>query len=242
LSAPRSTEPELKFLLPNEAALRAIAKAAGKKRPRFARQENHFFDTRQRSLRKAKFSLRLRHEGKKWLLTLKGRPARAKGARFFSEPPQVERAVTASEARAILRGAKSALEALAGTNSVERSLLALAHRACRGAALEHAGSFANERARLPVRLAGASLLLELDRTHFPGGRVDFELEVELPESLDAKEGQTAVLGLLAKANVSPAASTPKAQRFAEALIAWKPAGRDRSHLGLHKVSSRRGGR
>ena len=91
-----------------------------------------------------------------------------------------------------------------------------------GEGLQHAGSFENARTRIgPVRVSDREgtieLLFELDRTSFPGGRVDCEVEVEVRTLAEAERARPVVETLLEKAEVSWSAATSKAQRFFGAL-------------------------
>jgi hypothetical protein len=119
-------------------------------------------------------------------------------------------------------GILDALERALGRTS---PLLARMRAALAGAALARAGSFENQRVVVGPLLAGGERLeLELDRTRFPGGREDCEVELELRASAVAA-GRALLAELLAEAGVEGRPATSKAARFFEALSAARSAPR-----------------
>ena len=215
------TEVELKLLVDGPEALRAVAAAAARRGARAGparRQENHFFDARDGRLRRADHTLRLRAEEGRFELCAKG-PAEAGGDAELHVRAEAEAEVDAGLARRVLAGEVSILDALERALARPSALLARIRAVLGGAALEHAGSFENERTVVgPLRADGAELALELDRTRFPGGRVDCEVELELPASA-ARAGRALLAELMAESGVLGRPAPSKAARFFEALSA-----------------------
>lgn len=215
-------ERELKLLVPDPAAFVALAAVLGCEPDPAVLQQNHFFDTPAHDLRRARCALRLRVEPGRATLTAKG-AALPSGAAALAVRPELELALAPDEAAALLAGERSPLAFLARHGGpLAQRVVALTG----GAPLVPVGAFANRRARLgPVRLPdpgggsgpgpGAAVVLELDATEFPGGRVDHEVELELPgpcpETLAALRRAFDLAGLPWR----PA--TSKARRFFEAL-------------------------
>lgn len=184
-------EQEFKLRLPSVAAWQGLLERLGGAASGPVLQVNYFFDTRTRSLRHAGLALRLRREtaGKQsppvCTLALKG-PLRGSDPALAIRPEE-ELAIGEVEANALLEGARSPLEILDGSALAATALVRRAVELVGGESLACIGSFENERTRVgplaaPPALAG--LVLELDRTSFPGGRVERELEVELAPGAD----------------------------------------------------------
>ena len=221
MTIPSGIETEFKWRVRSERELEAIAAAAGDGARSTVTQTNHFFDTEQRALGSAGWALRLRAEGPRFLLTAKG-PKRAAqtggGGDEITVRPEVEVELPADVARAALEGRGDPLEPLASQGAdVVAELRSLAA----GCALVHVGSFRNRRTRLgPVALAAGpeavEVVLELDRTEFPGDVVHWEVEVEVESTQAAVVGR-ALEQLLARAGVVGRIAPSKAQRFFRAL-------------------------
>ena len=179
---------------------------------------NHFFDTPARDLRSRRAALRLREEEARFTLTLKGPRSAADGDGALSLRPEEETRIEAREATALLAGEVDGLRLLSRRIEGPAPFLAETAQALAGAQLEYLGAFENHRARLgPVALdvdgSALEVLFELDRTEFPGGRTDYEIEVEV-----AAEHATPALGdvlreLLARAGIEWTTASSKASRF-----------------------------
>ena len=208
-------ELELKFVLPDAAASAALEAAAGGRRRERVVQTNHLFDTSDARLRAAGLTLRLREEAGSWRVTLKG-PSRRLGAARARE--ELEAAVGRATATRILAGEVSPLDALDSA----AGLVAGARDRAEGG-LRLLGSFRNERVRVLADLPGyGPALLEIDRTHLPGDRVDHEVELEVPAAgPDAEEAagraEAALRTLLERIGVEPVQASGKASRFVRAL-------------------------
>lgn len=187
-------EAELKLLLRDEAAYDCVARALG--HPTAVRQTNCFFEDDAGRLRAARIAVRLRAEGDARCLTLKGDdPESAEGGALAR---RIELEATMSEPAfeaALASGLELApwLERFAreaGADPLPPPLarfLAAIHAATRDRRLACRARFDNHRAIARLTLADDAgalpIELALDRTLFPGGRVDHEIEVELdPEA------------------------------------------------------------
>lgn len=182
-------ETELKLLLPDEAAWRRVraALAPGRK----VIQQNHFFDRADAALRAARIGVRLREEAGRATLTVKAdRAAASAGA--VTTRIELESEFPAERVEGALRDGLDLLpwiarwrgeQAVAGVDPELAAFFAGLETLVDGERLALRMAFVNEREalRLPLRDAEGPFEVELalDRTSFPGGRVDHEIEVEL---------------------------------------------------------------
>jgi len=179
--------------------------------PRAALQRNHFFDTEDLALFRARITLRVREEEGVHRITAKG-AAGSDVAGPLSVRAEEEVEVAPELGVALARGEGSPLAALrAGLEGDARLEALVGPRP-----LVRVGGFENERARLgPLVVPGTDgpeVVLELDTTRFPG-RLERELEVELPGTEEADALHRALSSLLAGAGVDWDAAPSKAQRF-----------------------------
>lgn len=216
-------ETEFKLLLsgPQDVAvLRAALPHAADATARVSHQLNHFFETPRAALSAAECGLRLRLEDRAWTLTAKG-PARS-GDRdpALSDRAEEECPVDAVVAARILEGDACPLVALLAHAPAAELLLGI--RAAVGdETIRHVGSFENERTRVgPVTLeldgAPTEVVFEFDRTQFPGGRLDTEVEVEVPEPRAEAAGRL-LRALFDQVGIPWRPAPTKAARFFECL-------------------------
>jgi len=213
-------EREFKLQLGDAHAFEALRGALKPHEARTARQENHFFDTPARGLRAAHLALRLRSEEERWFLTLKGPRQDVPGA--LSARAEEELELDAREAQALLEQEADPLGPLERGPQGAVELVRAARRAADGQRLARLGSFLNERTRLgPLVLekVSAPLVLELDHTRFPGAHEAFELEVEVPESVEPAAVERALRALLAQLGLPWRVGENKAARFFRLLDA-----------------------
>src|SRR5436190_17371620 len=212
-------EREFKLPLPSEAHFAAVLerlRALGAELRAPVCQRNHFFDTAERALRRAHIALRLRAEDGRHELCLKGKP-RTAGSTLAARPEE-ELALDDATARALLAGTRAPLAVFEQSPLRDGPLVRLARVLVGGAPLSLLGSFENERTRVgPVPLprdpSATPLVFELDRTHFPGGHIERELEVELPPAADAARIEAALHASFADLGVTPRSVPSKEQRF-----------------------------
>lgn len=191
-------ERELKFRLRGEEDWRAVQRLLGEPAARLE-QENVYLDTAEGSVESRREMVRLRREGGARVLTYK------QGVRVedgYFEAREFEAPVTAEQWRLLLEGSEEALEGLAPL----RELRAAVGRG----ALRSTGRVRNLRLCYPLSQGEK---LELDRTEFPGGRVDFEIEVE---TSDPERVRLELHGLAARAGFPLEVQTrTKYERFLE---------------------------
>jgi len=221
-------EVEFKLKVPDQAALDALGRAAGGHPDGVLRQVNHFFDAADGRLNAAKYVLRLREENGVFFVTAKGPQTLAAGGTLSSKSEEELTVSSAAVAGALIAGTGTPLKILedaAGMTPSRRTLLGAIQGVLAGAPLVRVGSFENQRTRWPVTLQGPGLnlpvVLEMDRTTFPGGVTHHEVEVEIPSTADAAAAQTALMALFARAGVTGESAPSKAKRFFAAL-AGKP--------------------
>ena len=215
MNAPKSPAPgqeiELKLFVDDGAALDAVAKASGGRVQPPVRQTNHFFDTESRALRGKKMALRLRDEDGHFFVTVKGGSSDQKIAgASLSVRPEEEIEIEPLRAAEMLSGTRSPLDAF---GAQPPGLITLAAERIGTAPLQYLGAFENERTRVDVHLGEADVVLELDRTKFPGDVVHYEVELEVPAGVDAAAMGAALEALLVKAGVRGRPASGKASRF-----------------------------
>lgn len=217
-SAP--VEIELKFLVEDEARLSAVEAAVvagGAKLLGRAQQLNRFFDTPAGTLRAAGVTLRLREEEGRVILAAKGPRRRLAGqGEDLHVRAEVEATVPGDVAGAIRDGSRSILAVLRESRGDE-AFLGEIQALVGELPLAEFGAFGNRRARYgPLPFGDGSAILEVDRTSFPGGRTDHEVELEVPAS-EVEAARSYLEDVFRACGVEPRTATSKAQRFARAL-------------------------
>lgn len=211
-------EIELKLQFPNEAGFRAALSAAGGGAERAVVQTNHFFDDAQRSLRANAFGMRLREEDAHYFLTAKGRKSASEQAALALRREE-ECEISRVEANAILAGNTCPLATLRKhLGKAGETLLTEIEQVLSGRPLAYIGAFENQRTRVKTELRTAedtklAVVLEFDRTCFPGNQVQFELELELAGPEDAEAAEAALQCLLRQAGTTGRPALGKATRF-----------------------------
>lgn len=216
-----SHEIELKRLLVGDRAAERLLAALGAKEPHEKRQVNHVFDTDDGRLNATLHALRLRHENDSdWILTAKG-TLTSVGA-STSTKLEAETRIPPDLADSILTSDADALAELRSrvTDAAFDALWRDFEHVLAGRRLGVVGSFENIRKVVPVTLpSGLNLELEIDRTRFPHGRIDDEVEIELQSSEVAAEVEAWLEEVTRAAGVVTAPSSPKFARFFQALTA-----------------------
>ncbi|MCG8589542.1 MAG: CYTH domain-containing protein [Proteobacteria bacterium] len=215
-------EVEFKRRLPDADAFERVCAAAGGRRHAPVEQANHFFDTPSRALAAAEIGCRLRAEGDVFTFTLKGptQPGAGDGPATRAE---VEWRVEPTLARAVLAGAEPVSRLVDGGPASD-PLIAAWRDACGDEALEAHGTFHNWRTRVETALPGdageLAVVLEFDETHFPGPRVDREVELEVPPGRNPAPYGRALDALLAQCRVELEPSGGKLSRL-RAILAQR---------------------
>lgn len=176
-------EVEFKWMLPDEASFAAFLREVGiEESPRFVTQTNHFFDTADLVLRRDGLACRIREEDHGYRLTLKAK-GRSMGEGLLTIRPEEEIELDPASARQVLEGARDVREVffVLAETALGRDVV----HVLGDATPIRLGAFHNDRARVGpfVLVEGVEpLVVELDRSTFPDGRVDRELEVEVPKA------------------------------------------------------------
>jgi uncharacterized protein YjbK len=210
-------EVEIKRLFADDAAAERFIAALGAPVRAEKRQVNTIFDTDDGRLGRSHYLLRLRTEGASAFLTAKG-PGRALSATTASRM-EAECALPRDLVDDLLAGVIEPLCLLRG-RVVGEGFAELWRgldeaRACR--VLRCAGSFENLRRVIDVTLpSGLALTVEVDRTDFPGGRTDNEVEIEVDDEHAVSEVEAWLDALAREAGIETAPSSPKLTRFHEA--------------------------
>jgi uncharacterized protein YjbK len=210
-------EIELKRLLVGEGAADKLAAALGPVAAHKA-QINHLFDTADRRLRQHRYSMRLRFENGTPILTSKG-PSRQVGADTRART-EAEATIDARLAQSILEGKTDPVAVLRelATDAAFAELYRGLDDARAGRPLQSLGHFENQRRTIPVVLPdGLALDVEVDRTRFPDGRIDEEVEIEVPSDDVVAAVEAWLSQRAAAAGVMTRPSTPKIARFFAAL-------------------------
>jgi uncharacterized protein YjbK len=207
-------EVEIKRLFADDAAAERFIAALGAPVRAEKRQVNNIFDTDDGRLARSHYLLRLRTEGASAFLTAKG-PGRALSATTASRM-EAETAVQIDLVDDLLAGAVEplcVLHARVPDDAYAELWRGLDEaRACR--VLRCAGSFENLRRVFDVTLpSGLALTVEIDRTDFPGGRTDNEIEIEVVDESLVDEVEAWLEGLAREAGIETAPSSPKLTRF-----------------------------
>ncbi len=167
-------ENEIKFELPDRESflrLRDHFQRLSKKPAATENQLNHYLDTADLRLSRALVMLRLR-DGKEKILTLKS-GTRVEEGHFRAR--ELEAALSEEEFRRVLEDPHSLYR-------LDLQPVAVLRREFGELPLRKIGSLANTRTRLEVE----EHTVELDRMEFPGGREEYELEIEAEDSDKAR--------------------------------------------------------
>jgi uncharacterized protein YjbK len=216
---PGRQESELKFRVDGPIAFQTLEKV-GKATPRrIVTQTNHFFDTSDGRLDRAKHTIRLRDEGGVFTLTIKG-PERKSSDGALTQKAEEEITLSKEEAQLILTKSQSPLTILAlraqpTTEPLLKTILSLIG----DGQLIYIGAFQNERTTLPITLEvggrAVDFVFEMDKTSFPGGHVHYEVEVELMglRGVDVQAAADTVRAFFDNAQVRWQSGPSKAKRF-----------------------------
>ena len=217
-----SKEIEFKFAVRDESAFTSLVARLGLPAAvldEAVLQTNHFFDTRQASLRSNGLAIRLREQAGNFYLTIKGGKSSCSDDGVLSSRIEEERLLDAETAHAMLDGTVSVHAVIAERFRNHTSQLVDVIRKITGEqALVYAGKFENRRITLPpVSLNSDGITqqieFELDSIAFPGQAPQYEIEVEVPSSEEASQIHDALVALLSAAGIEWSAAESKARRF-----------------------------
>lgn len=206
-------EIELKRLLIGDGAGDTLVAALGSVGAS-KQQINHLFDTDDFRLKAARHTVRLRFEDGTPILTAKG-PSRRVGTDTRART-EAESAIDQETAARILAGPINPIAVLRERVSPDAfaELFRGLDEARGGRPLRAIGHFENWRRSVPVVLPdGLALEVEVDRTRFPDGRVDEEVEIEVPSDDVVPAVEAWLDERVAAAGIIAQTSTPKVARF-----------------------------
>lgn len=219
-------EIELKYRLHDAASLERVKNAAlaraDKSEIVTRTQTNYFFDTNGHSLKSNRVTLRLRHEGERHTLCIKGDdPNTPKTPDTLSVKLEYERILDHAHAHQLLALTVSPIELLAidhihddkRQNQTRAYLFEQARNLAKARPIILVGSFSNLRSYIPIQMGSTKLTLELDETRFGNNIVHHEVELELPASADLAATERDLLTLFDEAQVQFFSSSGKAERF-----------------------------
>ncbi len=136
------------------------------------RHINGFFDTEDYRLSKKGWALRVRAENTRGLVTVKSIPAREGVAVIRQE---IESEIPRGQALDIINLAKDVM-------SVDNMVMDHVKQQVGARGLTRLVMFENIRQRKVFKIADHSYLLEVDKTEYSDGSVDYELELELADT------------------------------------------------------------
>jgi hypothetical protein len=206
-------EVELKRLLVGEGAAERLIQSLGLV-VADKRQVNHLFDTGDGRLRQRHYSVRLRIEDESAILTAKGPAERL--SNDVSVRDEAEANIDSALGAEILAGRRDPVAALRERvkNPAFAALWQGLSEASAGQEVGLIGAFENRRRVVRACLpSGLELNVEVDRTRFPDGHADDEVEIELPDIGLVPEVEAWLAGQARAAAVVTAPATAKLARF-----------------------------
>lgn len=163
-------------------------------------QVNTFFDTEEGVLAENGWALRVRVENERGLVTLKGMAA-IKGAASLRR--ELESEITRGEANEIIHLRSDLMK-------LDCPAIAYVRDRFGEFALMRVIQFDNDRQCKEFKIGDGNYLLEIDKTKFSDGSVDYELEVELPEIGYREDVEDKLQKLLASLSI-PYIKQPKSK-------------------------------
>lgn len=209
-------EIEIKRMLIGDKPIEALTAVLGE--GTVAHQRNFVLDTVQLDLRAARYSLRVRDEDGRFTLTAKGPSTRASASTAVRAEAEIE--LSSEQAQQVLEGTLDPLAVLHEklTTPALLHVIAEIERAKRGRTIVVLGNFRNVRRSVPVELpGGVPIVLELDMTTLPNGKVEHEAEIELSDAGHAGAVEAWLEQTARTAGIRTASATAKVARFFEAL-------------------------
>ena len=141
---------------------------------RVEREEHHtngFFDTEDRKLAAEGWALRVRAESDRGLVTVKSESSKP-GTAVIRE--EIEAEISRGEALDILNLRRDVM-------TISNEPINFVKRMCGNVAVTKLVHFENTRQIKPFKIGDYNYMLEIDKTEFTDGSVDYEVELELPD-------------------------------------------------------------
>lgn len=181
---------------------------------RIEMQVNSLFDTPDLKLKAEHIFLRVRQSNENLIFTCKAKPENIdKPSEMLSIHDEWERPINLNEAQNPVN--LLAKDWPGESDNSKQTRLSLLRRVTQIIGHETpklVGSFKNIRTHVPYQIGEHVLDFEFDQTDF-GSRIDYELEVELPESLSPQLAQDEINKLFKKLNIKTSPSRGKAERL-----------------------------
>lgn len=206
-------EVELKYRFPDQHSFEALLKFLGGEQ-KIEHQTNSLFDTSDLKLKAQHIFLRIRKSNEKFKFTCKAAPEGiGKPSDMLSIHDEWEQVIDSPK--------QDPIELLSQTwphesESSKQTRLSLLKRVLAIIGNEKpilVGSFKNTRMHVPCSIGSHKLDLEFDATDFGGGQIDYELELELPESLAPELAQAELDKLFKRLDIQTRPSSGKAERL-----------------------------
>lgn len=200
-----SREKEIKLDLSNEENyLKLLDFFQGSKHER--QLENHFFDTEDWALSRSGWALRLREEENSATITAKG--TADKGIEKLTVRPEIEQNIPAEVIPVLVKQGIY-------LSDLPASLAKILEDRIAGKRLTERLSFTTYRTVARYETDDTGFVFEIDRTLFPDGSVDYELEVELDDMSQFPSAMDAITDIFNQVNIE--ISCQKDSKFARAL-------------------------
>lgn len=216
-------EIELKYRFSSQRDFMDLMSLIGGK-PEEEQQTNYFFDTKVLSLKQAHYYLRIRKSNDLFFFTSKG-PALGfvRDNERLSAHDEWEVELETQLAFELLSGQRNIWTRMKEdwpqeTTAQKQTRLSLLDRmSAFGSEKEIGlvGSFSNLRTHVPYYFDSYELDFEFDATDFGNNRIDYEVELELPEGLEVSRAEALIDGFLKQLKITPLDSQGKAERFFE---------------------------
>jgi uncharacterized protein YjbK len=185
------------------------------------KQTNYFFDTPSLSLKKKGICLRLRQQGKDYILCAK---QSLRGKDNLSIRLEFEGGITNNVAELVYKSYLSPLDIflLLPTKTKEdittHKILCKNIKKISKMGLQIIGSFINQRKVMPVKIAEQIIMMEFDHSIFPNSNEFFEVEIEFLSEKHMKNMRHNIEKLFKDAKIKTFSSSSKSSRLYKILF------------------------
>lgn len=206
-------EVELKYRFPDQQSFELLLKFIGGEQ-KIERQINSLYDTPDLKLKAQHIFLRIRKSNEKFKFTCKAAPENiAKPSELLSIHDEWEQVIDSPDQDPISLLTQTWPHESESSKQTRLSLLRRVQKIIGNEQPVLVGSFQNTRTHVPYTIGSHKLDLEFDATDFGDGQVDYELELELPESLEPELAQAELDKLFKRLDIKTGPSTGKAERL-----------------------------
>lgn len=206
-------EVELKYKFPDRQSFESALNFLGGEQ-RIEHQTNSLFDTADLKLKAQHIFLRIRKSNEKFKFTCKAAPeGMAKPSDMLSIHDEWEQSIDNPEQDPIALLSQTWPHESESSKQTRLSLLKRVKNIIGHKKPILVGSFKNTRTHVPYSIGSHKLDLEFDATNFNNGQIDYELELELPESVAPELAQAELDRLFKRLDIQTGPSTGKAERL-----------------------------